>query len=127
MSDLSAVKFTLGELKSIEESLKKLIELPLPIKISYSLSKVLNNISKELILLEEQRMNLVRKYGETNQETKEIKVSNENLDLFVKEFNELLQEELELMIKPININSLGDDLKLSPVDMARLEKFFSED
>lgn len=126
MSELSAVKFTLGELKSIEESLKKLIELPLPIKISYSLSKVLNNISKELILLEEQRMNLVRKYGETNPETNEIKVSNDNMNSFIQEFNELLQEELELQIKPISIDSLGDDLKLTPVDMARLEKFFQD-
>ena len=120
-----SIEFTLGELKSIEESLKKLLILTLPIKISYKLSKVLAKISKELALLEEQRMNLVRKYGEENPETKEIRVQPDQMPAFINEFNELLQETVKFDFEPVSIDSVGD-IEFSPLDMANLEKFFAE-
>jgi hypothetical protein len=117
--------FTLGELKSIEESLRKITTLSLPVKVSYRLSKCLTKISKELGFLEEQRMNLVRKYGTAVEETGEIKVTTENMPDFVKEYNELLQEELRIEFSPISLDSV-ENLELTPLDMVQLEKFFKE-
>jgi hypothetical protein len=124
MSVANTIEFTLGELKTIESSLKKLLELQLPIKIAYRFSKALAKISKELALLNEQHSNLVRKYGINNEETQEIRVSPENMEAFVAEFNELISEKIEVSMAPISIDSLPDSLNITPFDMANLEKFF---
>lgn len=130
MSSENTIEFTLGELKNIEESIKKLVNSEIPIKISYRLSKIIAKLSTELSLFEEHRITLVRKYAETTEDesgTSQVKVSKENMPLFIEEFNTLLQEPVTIQFVPININSLGDNLNFSPLDMVNLQKFFIEE
>lgn len=130
MSSENTIEFTLGELKNIEESIKKLVNSEIPIKISYRLSKIIAKLSTELSLFEEHRIALVRKYAETTEDesgTSQVKVSQENMPLFIEEFNTLLQEPVTIQFVPININSLGDNLNFSPLDMVNLQKFFIEE
>ena len=101
------MKIKLGELKSIEESLKKLITMSLPIRIAYNLSKTLKKVSDELALFEEQKNNLIRKYGSEDEEKKVIEVKDpEKMVNFAKEINELLGVEMDLEFTPIDISLL---------------------
>lgn len=117
---------TLAELKSIEPSLNKLIQMQLPIKISYRLAKVLKKISQELATLEETRHMLVKKYGELNEETQQIVVPNDKTQDFVDEMQIILDEIYELEFIPMDIEEMGN-VTLSPSDVVNLELFFEDD
>lgn len=116
---------TLAELKSIEPSLNKLIQMQLPIKISYRLAKVLKKISQELATLEETRHMLVKKYGELNEETQQIVVPNDKTQDFVDEMQIILDEIYELEFIPMDIEEMGN-VTLSPSDVVNLELFFED-
>ena len=116
---------TLAELKSIEPSLNKLIQMQLPIKISYRLAKVLKKISQELVTLEETRHMLVKKYGELNEETQQIVVPNDKTQDFVDEMQIILDEIYELEFIPMDIEEMGN-VTLSPSDVVNLELFFED-
>ena len=75
--------------------------------------------------LEKSRIKLIEKYAEEKQEGKEMKVSDENNDVFQKEFTELLQEEVEIDFKPISVEDLGD-ISISTNDIIGLQKIFKE-
>jgi hypothetical protein len=123
-----AITVKLGILKAIEEPLIKLVKLELPIKTSYKLSKILKKIGQELADLEEERVKLVKKYGDQDDEAQSIQVKDpEKYEEFAKEFGELLQEEITLEIDPIPINMLGDSVTFSPAELAALEMLFKDE
>jgi hypothetical protein len=99
------MKFKLGGLKAVEESLVKLIKSDLPIRMSYQMSKLYDSILAELTKVEEFRVALVKKYGETGDKG-EIKVKQDNMDTFVKEYGELMDVEIDVNFIPVKIEDL---------------------
>lgn len=78
-------------------SLNLLAAKPLPVKLSYRLSKLIRKIAKEHELLQEVRNKLVEKYGEERKEGGyQITPDGENWDVYQTEPEELLDEEVEL-------------------------------
>lgn len=67
-------------------------------KLGYGISKTRKNILQELEPFEEQRKILIKKYGEKNEETGEIKIdtNSENFQKFLEELKPLLEIELEI-------------------------------
>lgn len=123
-----AITVKLGILKAIEEPLIKLVKLELPIKTSYKLSKILKKVGQELADLEEERVKLVKKYGDQDDESQSIQVKDsEKYEEFAREFGELLQEEITLDFDPISIDALGDEATFSPAELAALEMLFKDE
>lgn len=100
-----------------QESLKKLLEIKLPIKISYKISKIVNLCQPELAIFEEQRNSLIKKLGvSTNNpdNPNEIQVKNENLPEFQEDYNKLVDIDVDLGfgkgndLEKIKIDDLGD-------------------
>jgi len=121
------MKVRLIEIKLIENSLNKLMEANLNVKIAYKLSKLLKKIGQELQDLEENRIRLVKKYSNDAENDKEMKVADDKVDEFQKEFNVLLNVEVDVPFEPISIDDLGDDIKLTPIDIIRLGNIISCD
>jgi len=101
--------------------LNKLVEEPLPTKVSFRLMKLLNALNSEVKLIEEQRLKLIKQYS-TDGNT----VSDQNKEAFIKEFSEFLNEEMEVQWDAIDINELGENLKLSVVDLAKVQYLFKD-
>jgi hypothetical protein len=120
------MKIRLIEIKMIESSINKLMESALPVKTAYRLSRLLRDVSQELQTLEENRVRLVTQYADDAKEGQEVKVPEGKLKEFQDAFNELLQEEVEITFDPVSIDDL-EEVKLTPVDMIRLEKIISVD
>jgi hypothetical protein len=121
------MKIKLGELKSIEESLKTLINMTLPIKVSYSLGKVLKKISNELVFFEEEKNKLIRTYGTENVEKNVIEVTDpKKIPDFTEKVKELLDIDVDLEFEKIDL-ALLEGKELSPADMINLEMFFKVD
>jgi len=100
--------------------LNKLVEEPLPTKISFKLMKLLNTLNSEVKLVEEQRLKLVKQYSEDGNT-----VSDQNKEVFVKEFSEFLNDEIEVTWEPIEVDSLGDNIKLSVSDLSKINYLFN--
>jgi hypothetical protein len=100
------MQFTLESLKAVEPSLVKLLKENLPIRISYQLSKLYEIIEKEMSKVEMLRQDLVKRYGKEESDGN-IKVTEENLNEFNKEFFELMSIPVDGgPYEPISIDSI---------------------
>jgi hypothetical protein len=115
------MKVRLIDIYSSVSVLNKLIEEPLPTKISFKLMKLLNVLNAEVKLVEDQRLKLVKQYASDG-----TVVSEENKELFLKEFSEFLNEEIDVSWEPIEVDTLGDNMKLSVADLAKIQYLFKD-
>lgn len=89
-----------------------------------------NDISKHVQFLENERIKLVRKYGKET-EHGEFRVSPENINSFSKDFNEVLNMEIENKIEKCPIEkewfddekcqfSIEKEMWLSPAEIGKI-------
>ncbi|MCD6436250.1 MAG: hypothetical protein J7L15_07660 [Clostridiales bacterium] len=115
------MKVKLVEIKNAEEPLKKIVNKELNIRVAYKLAKLLKVFSSELVVIEEARIKLVRKFAEID-EDKIMKVPQEKTQEFMSEFIEFLQEEIDIDFEPIDISEI-EDITFTASDMLKVEKF----
>jgi hypothetical protein len=115
------VEFSLGEILNLKDTLQKLFEAKLPIKISYRLSRFLVRVNDEYENFEKKRLELFKRYGEENDQQQMV-ISNENIDSFSTEMQDLMAEPILVKMVKINIEDLDGKVDLSPIDIARLDK-----
>lgn len=119
------IEITLGEIALIKDSVVRLIEQPFPIAISFRLKKNLEPLMDEIRRFEEARISLFQKYGKPEEKNPQtLKISSENTKIFNDEFKSLVEEVVKVNIDKITIkiSDLGNDVKLSTTDIARLER-----
>lgn len=115
------MKVKLKELRSSQVSLAKLFSCDLPLKVSYKLKKLAKEVDKEIEEIEKAREDLIVKYGKKDSNG-DIHVKEENIEVFNKEFSELLNEFIELNAMKVDI-PITLDINLSTVDLINLESF----
>jgi len=115
----------LSELNAVKESLAKLLQAPgIPVKAAYRAVKFSKAVAKEIKDLEEERIKLVRKYGVADS-AGNVAVPALRLVGFNEEFDELLDEDVDIPATKINI----EDVKsagLTMLDVANLDFLFEE-
>jgi len=116
---------TLEEILNASEGLKKILSADLPIKLAYRLGKYVKILNKELTNYEERRMDLIKKYGEPNDNGSEYKIKPENADKVMKDMMELHSIEVDLDVIPIKLSEI-ENVKLSPIDISNLDKFIKK-
>jgi len=122
----------LSTIINAQQSLTKLANSDLPVKIAYSLSKTIQKLSVEFKAFDEARNKLFEKYGEeieektkTGQPNRYKKIKNENIEEFQKEINKLLDLEVEVDFKKIKVSNL-EKVNLSAIDLTNLEFILEE-
>lgn len=122
------MKLTLAEIRWMQRGLSTITSMPLPIKLSYKLAKLLNFFNEEMMAVEHAREGLIKRMAvEDPSKPGELRVAPENEDKFREEFSQLLQEEIEVNFEPIKLAELGDDIKISPIELASLSKIIDDD
>jgi len=127
------LKIKLGEINIILDNLNKLIDKEINIKTSYKLSKLLKHLVNEYNVFDENRIKLINKYAEKdennevriNKENNSIIITDNNKDKFNKEINELVNIEIEIFIEKIRLDDLGE-IMVSPRDLFNLDFLFEE-
>jgi hypothetical protein len=131
------IKIYLGEIDSILMSLQTLINKELPIKLSYSLSKLEKTLESEYKLLAEKKNELINKYAERDDKNKvillnpdefgrqEIKIKEGLKEESLTKLNELYNIETEINFEPISLDLLGD-ISISPKDLLVLDRFIKD-
>ncbi|QKJ99935.1 MAG: hypothetical protein HND40_10370 [Ignavibacteriota bacterium] len=118
------MQLTLKQILESVDSLGKLLNKELPVKTAYRLGRLSKAIQSELDQFNLTRNNLIKKYGKEKDGQYQIDPDDKTaLEKFNKEIEELLDVEIKIdSYEPIPINEL-DDIKLSAIDMSKLEIF----
>lgn len=112
----------------MQRGLSTITQISLPIKTSFRLSKLLRFCNEEMRNVEKSREELVKRMAIENPEKPgELQVTPENEEKFRQEFATLLQEEVDFDFTPINLSDFGDDIKITPMELASLSKIINED
>jgi len=100
-----------------KEAIEELVGMILPINVAIKVSKVQKECNDALAVYEEMRKALFEKYGEEVDEQLTIKA--EHVDTFMKESQEIIEEELDIEINPISVEALGD-ISIKPAHITQL-------
>jgi hypothetical protein len=83
----------------------------------------MQKFNDELKVLEDERQKLIKKYGE--EVDGNLSVGEQNKEVFIKEFTELMEMEMEIDWDPISIDAFGD-AELSVADISKIEFLLKE-
>ena len=105
------------QILSARDTLSRLGERTLPVKQSYRLAKLIKAINNEMGVYEGERIKLCEKYGTLSED--KTKYDIHDMEGFSRDSEELLNQEIELEAKPIDINGL----ELTAQDIIKIEPF----
>ena len=112
------MKIKLGKIGNSKDALIKIGENSTYDAVTaYKIAKNIANVDLEIQRFETSRDNLIRKYGEKQDENM-ISVRQDKIPEFNKEFSELLELEIEVDITMINLEKMSG---LTPFDMIAIE------
>lgn len=115
------MKLTNGDIWNARGALQKLAQIPMPAKVSWQVARLAGKANGELALIERIRVGLVNKYGVPNDQGQAaVPPNTPQFASFVKEFEELMAQEIELDGAVI---SLPGSLEIEPSALMALEKF----
>jgi hypothetical protein len=117
------MKLTLNELQRGFVSLGKLANQDLPLKVGYWLGRIAKAAEGEMKNLEDSRIKLVKRLGEEDGEGN-WSIKPDSMEDFNREMGELLEVSIELPGDKIKLESLGDSVKLSAIDLINLDWLF---
>ena len=123
----------ISDLLNSTETLQKLSQKDFKAKLAWSIARLLKAAEAEIQSFNDTRMNLIKKYGEKDEnnelvtdENGNCKINPEDIDIFSKELNELIDSEVEINANKIKMELL-ENLDFTPSDMAVLEPFVEFD
>ncbi len=127
------IKIKMSDLLNSTETLQKLSQKELKARLALSIARLLKEAEREIQNFNEVRMNLIKKYGEKDENGELITDDNGNckivpdgVEIFSKELNEAISTEIEINANKLRIDDL-DNLDFTPSDMAVLEPFIEEE
>ena len=127
------IKIKMSDLLNATETLQKLSQKELKARLALQISRLLKEGEREIQNFNEVRTNLINKYGEKDEkgelvtdENKNCKILNDQIEIFSKELNELVDMEIEINANKIKIADL-ENMNFTPTDMAVLEPFMELD
>lgn len=116
------MKVTNGEIRMMQEALSKLNSLRIPVRLSFKIAKLANKVGDAFRAAEVVRVKLVNEHG-VKDKTGNFQVTLapiEEQEKFWAEFVELLNEEVELDVDPIELPA---DLEVEPAILMPLVRF----
>lgn len=108
-------------------ALRKLASQEVPLRSAFKLKGMIKQVNEALTKYDEVRTDALKRYGDKDDDGgllldeggKNVKLSENNAQAFVKELNDLLNDEVD--IGSLKISDLGDNLSLSTTELILLE------
>lgn len=119
------VKIKLSQLVSSAESLGRLGGQPLPARQAFLLGKTLKAVNSELESYNATRLETCKRFGTEDKKKGQFEIPEENLEAFNKEFQDLLNTEVELNVDKLKLADLGN-ANLSGSDVVVLDWLIEE-
>lgn len=109
--------------------LSKLTNMELPIKLSYTFSKNITKIDRELTAYNKEREKLIEKYGEKDKEGN-LKIKEDgtinilDIESFNNDLKEILEIETEIDIHVIDLDTINTDINITPGELMVIDYMF---
>jgi len=142
------MELTLQEIREMTPGLNVILGMDLPCKPAYWLSRFLAKSISEMKAVEKARFQLVKKYAKKDKDGKilfkkdkagkkinKYDFTEENNAKFKEEFEKLLEEKVEINLKPIKLADLDSEvcevcgqkkLRIKPIVLYQLGKIIEE-
>lgn len=118
------MKLKLMQIINAKDSLVELSQKDLAVMASYRVAKILKKIDPEIAIYEDERIKLIRKYGEES-EPGRLQVKQENIPEYVKELETLVQQEVDIDIQKVKISEIGN-IDIKPAVLINLDFMIEE-
>ena len=126
------IKVQLKDIIEGTEVLKKLAGQPLRGKVAFQISKILKRLEDELTLFNNTRVDIIKKYSQTDEngelisdENGNVKLKEETIEDFNKEITELLNMEIEIDANKIALEDI-ENVDFTPAEMTLLMPLIEE-
>ena len=104
------------------DSLKKLADLEMQVKVAYSLAKFIKLVEVELTIYDKSRLAILKKFGTKSDDETSYTIEAKNEQNFSNELEELLELEVDIEIPKLTLKDLESDKNtLSASDMLNLQ------
>ncbi len=120
-----AIELELGKLLENKEALENLANTELKFSDALNISKIIKSSHEALDTFEKERVKLVKKYSSSEEGSNEIRVSSENLEVFNKEIQEMVNTKVSINGEKINSKNL-ENVKLTARDIILLSDLILE-
>lgn len=114
------MKVTLSQILNSIEVIKTMNKTDLPVKTGFKVVALTKEIEKKLTSLEKNRIELINKYGKEN-ESGALVVKNEDRDDFNRDYQVLMNTEIELECDRLTLDAFPDSFKLTPSQLSNIE------
>ena len=125
------INITLRELDLATPALRKISQANVNAKTAFQIAKILSIIDAELKQLDKIRYDLFEKYSQHDEngkiqldENDNVVVSKDNVEIFTKEFSELMATEVTLNIDSLDIELISG-INLTPTEAGSILKFIN--
>lgn len=118
--------------QEFRNALSKLLKKQVPLRTAFKLKTILRIVNEEHQKYEECRKDAINRFAEKDEfglakidEAGKVKLSEENLKLFTKEFKDLLDMEIE--VPQIKASEFGEELRITAEEVVLLEDIILEE
>ena len=119
------MKVKIKDIYSCRNALAKVASSEMPINMSFKFARMLKALNEEYSTIEEQRVGLVQKHGEKVSDSEHQIKSDEQKEKFMKDFEKLLDEEIDVDYEKISINDM-QGINISPQELSILSFTFTD-
>ena len=125
------ITVTLKDILDGQETLQKLSGSELPGRTAFQIGRLLKKLETVLTEYNDTRIKLLEKYANRTEDgnfelndKNEYQFTQENIEIYIKEINNLISEEIEIDVMPIRLEDI-ENLTFTPSEMAILEPFMT--
>ena len=126
------IEINVSTLIGCTDALNELIKKPLKIRTAYKIARLAREIQRELDLFNATKTALIKKYGEQDEngnliinENNDYKITPENKDAFLKEFQDMMEQKIKLNIEPLTLVELEEE-RFTPQEIGSIIEFIEE-
>lgn len=122
------MEITLGQIYASFNLLNRVVDQKLPVRLAFRFTRLIRELNKEFQSLEKMRDDLVKKYGEEVEgQQGAFRVSDDNREAFMTDFQDLLQETVDISWELTSIEQPGfEALQLTVRELNILGWLFTE-
>lgn len=121
------MKIKVADLYDLSLGLNDLADKELPISTSLKIEQNQKKVNEELVSTDKIRQKIVNKYKDDSVKVENgVKIKDDKLDIFQDEVQELMDQDVELDLKKIDLKDLGE-ISIKPRSITFLKTILKTD